>query len=188
MTQEQHVPKPTSKWGRCYGGCTFIILVGLEHCGECLNRGAPARVCETVPPKVTMSSVYQDPVTLPLHQSLTQTVIINETPNKHFKTITFRGESGGWYKALMRIHSVMPQKTQHRLTKTTEQGPGVAKHINIYKRVVVKYNTFYLSCLFNACIIFRSHWPPSGTKYIYNKCNAMWYSTTGWLLQIFWHK
>jgi len=36
-------------------------------------------------------STDQDPVKLSLHQSLTQTVIVSETPNKHFKTIMYRG-------------------------------------------------------------------------------------------------
>ena len=113
--------------------------VGTLWRAKWLKRSTPSRVCETAAPGSQWVLCSRTPWHLSLHQSLTQTVVISETPNKHFKTIAYRG---GGYKPLLRIHSVMPQKTQRRLTKATE-GPGVAKHINTDKRAAIKHNKFY---------------------------------------------
>jgi len=67
------------------------------------------------------------------------------------------GGGEGWYKALMRIHSEMLHKKQRWLTKTTEQGPRVAKHINIDKRAAVRHNKFDWYWLVSTCYTFRSY-------------------------------
>ena len=73
----------------------------------------------------------------------------------------------------MQIHIEMLQKKQRWLTYTTEQGPGVAKHINIDKRAAIKHNKFYKSWLVSTCSTFQSYWEPSGAKYIYNEHNVI---------------